>query len=84
MFEAYSFRSPLRNLHRATPNIGPGPAGTATDAEVAGRLGRKAQQVPRKRLELRIAPAHPRRPWTAQILACLGKLSDVEIARRTG
>jgi DNA-binding CsgD family transcriptional regulator len=61
--------------------------GTASDAEVAKRLGLSRTTVMLKRQELDIPthkPALKPITWTAEMIALLGKVTDTEVARRFG
>lgn len=57
--------------------------GTATDIEVARRLGRTKATVCHRRRALKIPGFHPR-IWTADVDKLLGTVPDPEIARRMG
>ena len=58
--------------------------GTATDAEIARRLGRHPASVQSRRLKLglRKRECRKRRSWTAEEDALLGTAKDSEIAAR--
>ena len=58
--------------------------GTASDAEIAERIGRHpaSVQARRLRLGLRKGNQRQRRPWTPEEDALLGTASDTEIAAR--
>jgi hypothetical protein len=63
--------------------------GTATDAEIAKRIGRHPSSVQARRLKLGLRHGSPRkkrkkRPWTPEEDALLGTASDTEIAVRLG
>lgn len=61
--------------------------GTATDADVARRLGISRDQVAYQRLKQGIAPYVPgprRIAWSREIIRFLGKHPDTEVARRFG
>jgi hypothetical protein len=61
--------------------------GTATDREVARRLGRKAAAVQRKRWESKIPafdPATVRTEWTTWERVQLGRDTDAAVAGRIG
>jgi hypothetical protein len=60
--------------------------GTATNAEIAKRLGRHPSSVQARRLKLglRHGPARKKRPWTPEEEALLGTASDTEIDARLG
>jgi len=58
--------------------------GTATDAEIGRRLGRKEIAVRQRRKRLRIPPSRYVKPWTKEENRLLGILPDAELARRFG
>lgn len=60
--------------------------GTASDTEIAARIGRQPANVAARRHKLRIPPALIVRPnaWTAAEDAVLGTAKDEEVARRLG
>ncbi|MCX6916698.1 MAG: hypothetical protein NT167_27250 [Verrucomicrobia bacterium] len=56
--------------------------GTASDRELAGRLGRSISSVRLRRIHL--GRETPCRHWTPEADALLGKMPDQAVARRLG